>query len=406
MKNRYSVATLLILVLGLSAAAQAPVHSQTASNVNSSSKTTTLGVTLTNPSTAHHLIVVHITWDKQSRDITSVTDTKSNTYTAIAGSTVNWGTGANKYRSALYYAYDIAVSPAPLTITATLDNQNNGFIEIYASEYSNVLTTSDPLDQTNTVAGSGTSISSGNVNTEATNELIYGVAIGATDPITKGAGFNQRSSAQQNIVEDKSGGSSGTYSASFTGANQWVATVATFKPLVTLPVNLISFYAKVLQDNKVQVDWATGSETNNDHFDIEHSQDGFDWVAIGRVEAASGADAQQQYFFADVAPFPGVTYYRLKQVDRDGNSNISKTLTVHTLTQQTTAVKAYPNPANAFLFVEGAGQSITVFNTAGQQMPVRVNAANDSKTTLDLSSLPAGLYFLKTGNKSVSFYRQ
>jgi len=349
---------------------------------------------------------VHITWDKQNRDITSVTDTKGNTYNAVSGSTINWGTGSNKYRSALYYAYNIAVTVAPLTITATLDNQNNGFIEIYASEYSNVLTTSDPLDQTSTVAGSGTSISSGNVSTVATNELIYGVAIGATDAITKGAGFNQRSAAQDNIVEDKSGGSTGSYNASFAGANQWVATVATFKPLVTLPVNLIGFYAKVLQDDKVQVDWATGSETNNDHFEIEHSNNGFDWATIGQVEAASGADAQQEYSFIDVAPYAGVTYYRLNQVDRDGNSNISKTLTVHTLTTQTTVVKAYPNPANAFLFVEGAGQSINVFNTAGQQMLVRVNAANDSKTTLDLSSLPAGLYFLKTGNKSVSFYRQ
>jgi hypothetical protein len=96
----------------------------------------------------------------------------------------------------------------------------------------------------------------------------------------------------------------------------------------------------------------------------------------------------------------------LKQVDRNGNSTFSKTLTMHTAEQQTTAVKAYPNPANAFLFVEGAGQSITVFNMAGQQMPVRITAVSDSKTTLDLSSIPTGAYFLKAGVRSVLFYKQ
>lgn len=405
MKNRYSVTVFFLLAFSLSAVAQAPAHVQTRSKLVTGASSS-INLSFSGASTAHHLVIVHLTWDKQSRDINTVSDAKSNHYHLVPGSTVNWGSGGTSYRSAMYYAYDIAVSGSPLSISATLNGSVTNLFEMYISEYSGVLTTSDPLDKTSTNASSGTTVSSGSVATTSTNQLIYGVAIGASSPLGAGGGFNTRSTDQDNIVEDKSGASAGSYSATFTGSGFWVASVATFKPLVTLPVNLVSFYARLLQDNKVQVDWATAGETNNDHFEVEHSHDGLDWAGIGRVEAASGSDAAQQYSFTDVAPFAGVTYYRLKQVDRDGNSTISKTLTVHTEEQQSTVVKAYPNPANGFLFVEGAGQSIAVFNTAGQRMPVRVNAISSSKTMLDLSALPVGAYFLKAGDRNVLFYRQ
>jgi hypothetical protein len=405
MKNRNSLITFFLLAFGLSATAQAPTHVQTRSKLVTGASSS-INLSFSSASTDHHLVVVHLTWDKQTRNVNTVSDAKGNTYHLVPGSTVNWGTGGTSYRSAMYYAYDIDVSGSPLSISATLTGSVTNLFEMYISEYSGVLTTSDPLDKTSTNANSGTTISSGSITTTSTNELVYGVAIGASAPIGTGGGFNNRSSDQDNIVEDKHGATVGTYSATFTGSGFWVASVATFKPLVSLPVNLVSFYARLLQDNKVQVDWGTAGETNNDHFEIEHSQDGLDWASIGRVEAGGNTDAGQEYSFTDAAPYAGLTYYRLKQVDRNGNSTFSKTLTMHTAEQQTTAVKAYPNPANAFLFVEGAGQSITVFNMAGQQMPVRITAVSDSKTTLDLSSIPTGAYFLKAGVRSVLFYKQ
>ncbi|MBS1663674.1 MAG: T9SS type A sorting domain-containing protein [Bacteroidetes bacterium] len=395
---------IILLTLGLHTAAQAPTHTQTKS-VTTSSSTTTISVTFNTPSTAGHLVVVHITWDKQNRDISSVSDTK-NTYYLVPGSTMNFGQGSNKYRSALYYAYNITVTPGPLTIKATLDGANQTFAEIYASEYASVLTTADPLDVTRTTVSSGTTISSGAVTTTQNNELIYGVSIGATDAIHVGSGFTARSVAQDNIVEDKTGTTAGSYSATFTGANDWIATVATFKPLVTLPVTLTSFAAKQLKDKKVELDWTTASESGSDHFEVDRSNDGETWSAIGQVAAAGSLAAMQQYSFVDDAPYSGLSYYRLKQVDRDGSATISKTLTIHIEEIAAPTMHVYPNPAASYLVVEGAIQTVSIFNTAGQQLLVRSVPAGERKTTIDLGTLPRGAYFVKAGERSMMFYKR
>ncbi|HXO74973.1 MAG TPA: T9SS type A sorting domain-containing protein, partial [Puia sp.] len=251
-----------------------------------------------------------------------------------------------------------------------------------------------------------TPVTSGAVTTTQGNELIYGVAIGATDPMGGGSGFTVRSTAQSNIVEDKTGAAAGSFSATFTGANYWIATVATFKPLVILPVTLASFDARQLKDNKVELDWATASESNSDHFEVEHSNDGQNWTAIGQVDAAGNSATMQQYSFVDDAPLSGVTYYRLAQVDRDGSATISRTLTIHIDEALVTTIRVYPNPAASYLVVEGATQAVAIFNTAGQRLLVRIVPDGEVKTTVDLSTLPRGAYFVKAGQRSVVFYKQ
>lgn len=404
MKNLIPFPALFLMAIGLHTAAQSPLHVQTKSNLNTANAQNSISVTLNNSSSAQNLIIVHVTWDKQNRDISSVTDTK-NTYHLVSGSTISWGQGSTKYRSALYYAYSISAGSTPLTIKATLDGNANSFIEIYASEYSGVLTTSDPLDQTNTTTNNSASVSSGTVTTTAANELVYGVAIGASSPLSGGSGFTVRSTAQDNIVEDKTGGSVGSYGATFTGSGYWVASVATFKPLVTLPVSLVSFDARLLQDNKVELDWATASEANNDHFEVEHSRDGQEWAGIGQVEAAGNSNGTAQYSFVDEAAYTGITWYRLKQVDRDGKATISKTLTVHIDAPSATVLHIYPNPATSYLVVEGASQAITIFSTTGQRMLVRIVPEGETKTTLDLTSLPKGAYYVKAGERSMLVYK-
>lgn len=395
---------IILLAFGLHAVAQAPTHVQTKS-VTTGSSTTTISVTFSAPSTADHLIVVHITWDDQTRNISSVTDTK-NTYHLVPGSEMNFGHGTNKYRSALYYAYGIKVTPGPLTIKAKLDGANQSFAEIYASEYAGVLTTSDPLDATSTTASNTTPVTSGAVTTTQDNELIYGVSIGATDEIDGGSGFTVRSTAQSNTVEDMIGTTAGSYSATFTGGHYWIATVATFKPLVVLPIILTSFGAQKLQNHKIELDWATASESGGDHFEVEHSNDGQNWTVIGKVETVGNSVTMQQYSFVDDAPYSGVTYYRLVQVDRDGSATFSTTVTIHIGEAVTAAIRVYPNPAASYLVIEGATKAVAIFNTAGQRLLVRTVPDRELKTTVDLSALASGVYIVKAGAQSLVFYKQ
>jgi hypothetical protein len=403
MKNLYPLVSCFVLTIGCSFPALAqPVHVQTKSKIVAGASSS-INLSFTSSSTAGNLIVVHLTWDKQSRTVNTVSDTKGNTYHLI-GAETNWS--GTTYRSALYYAYNISAGATPLSITATLTGSVTSLYEIYISEYSNVLTTSDPLDQKKTTAGSGTTVNSGAVTTTASDELIYGVAIGASVTLNGGTGFNIRSTDQSNIVEDKTGATGGSYSTSFSGGGNWIASIATFKTMWILPVSLLSFDAQLIKNNKIEVDWATASENNSDYFELEHSQDGLVWADLGRVDAAGSSATTLNYSFVDENPYMGVCFYRLKQVDRDGNATVSKTLTVHTDQQPILTLRIFPNPATSYLFVESTVQTIAVFNTAGQRMPVRVSQQGDSRVMLDLSILPTGAYFVKAGDRSVLFLRQ
>ena len=403
MKNLYPLVSCFVLAIGYSFPALAqPVHVQTKSKIVAGASSS-INLSFTSSSTAGNLIIVHLTWDKQSRTVNTVSDAKGNTYHLI-GAETNWS--GTTYRSALYYAYNISAGATPLSITATLSGSVTSLYEMYISEYSNVLTTSDPLDQKKITAGSGTTVNSGAVTTTATNELIYGVAIGASVTLNGGAGFNIRSTDQSNIVEDKTGATAGSYSASFSGGGNWITSIATFKTMWILPVSLLSFDATLIKDNKVEVDWATASENNSDYFELEHSQDGLVWADLGRVDAAGSSATLLNYSFDDENPYMGVCFYRLKQVDRDGNVTVSKTLTVHIDQQPILTLRIYPNPATSYLFVESTVQTIAVFNTAGQRMPVRVNKQGDSKMMLDVSSLPVGAYVVNAGDRSLVFLRQ
>ena len=93
-------------------------------------------------------------------------------------------------------------------------------------------------------------------------------------------------------------------------------------PPSPLPVELASFaaFAKTDDDGDayVELTWATTAERYSAYFEVQRSGDGTAWEAIGTVDAAGERVGRRDYGFADRHPLPGVSYYRLGQVDRDG----------------------------------------------------------------------------------------
>jgi hypothetical protein len=94
-----------------------------------------------------------------------------------------------------------------------------------------------------------------------------------------------------------------------------------------LPIDLLSFTAKY-QDGKVLLNWATGSEINNDYFTLERSRDAVSAEIIGFVDGAGNSSQTLHYEFIDHDPLPGISYYRLKQTDYDGSFEYSQWVAV------------------------------------------------------------------------------
>ncbi|MFD1630470.1 right-handed parallel beta-helix repeat-containing protein [Pseudopedobacter beijingensis] len=96
-----------------------------------------------------------------------------------------------------------------------------------------------------------------------------------------------------------------------------------------LPVTLISFTGK-LHNNQVRLNWVTASEKDNSHFNILRSANGKEFVNIGTVQGSGDSSTGNTYSFIDTNPQQGVNYYKLEQVDFDGQKSNSRIVFVTT----------------------------------------------------------------------------
>lgn len=162
-----------------------------------------------------------------------------------------------------------------------------------------------------------------------------------------------------------------------------------------LPVELLFFDAQA-QGATVPCSWSTATELANDHFEVERSRDGIDFATIGEVAGAGNSQVQLDYVFVDTDPLPGLSYYRLKQVDLDGALAWSAIVPVQ---RSTSAVLTlYPNPASDVVHLQpvaNAAQPVSAMIHDGAGRMVRELEAGALSGPIDVSDLPAGAYSLR-----------
>ena len=90
-----------------------------------------------------------------------------------------------------------------------------------------------------------------------------------------------------------------------------------FMPMSTLPVTFANFYVSKLNGD-IRIVWATATESNNNHFEIERSFDGREWSVIATVVGAGNTSSLTNYSYTDKNNKAAVSYYRIKQLDNDG----------------------------------------------------------------------------------------
>ena len=87
-----------------------------------------------------------------------------------------------------------------------------------------------------------------------------------------------------------------------------------------LPIDLISFSGELDPSGSIVIlDWITSSQVNNDYFEIQRSTDVEEWFTISIIEGAGNTNSEISYNSLDYEPLSGVSYYRLKQTDYNGD---------------------------------------------------------------------------------------
>lgn len=167
--------------------------------------------------------------------------------------------------------------------------------------------------------------------------------------------------------------------------------------LSPLPITLTNFRGVATPEGTL-LSWATLTEENFDHFQVERSASGVDFTAIGNVMGAGNSNSKRDYNFTDGSAWSGRMYYRLKNIDRDGAFEYSEVIAVEKTSSAVSYL--YPNPVTNrvmnidFSAPESGGRSVIVYSTTGQVLKRMELGELRNEIQLD-DSLTPGMYLVR-----------
>lgn len=163
-----------------------------------------------------------------------------------------------------------------------------------------------------------------------------------------------------------------------------------------LPVTLLSFTGKEI-NGKVDLNWITVSEVNNNMFELERSMDGIKFSTIAKAKGAGNSRLRLHYNYLDETPLNGINYYRLNQVDFDGRFKHSDVISVNVSKTELVSLQIYPNPGDGIFTLklpDNKMAKVEVYNSSGK-MVWSASATQSSTYKLNLSGHAKGLYVVK-----------
>jgi hypothetical protein len=187
--------------------------------------------------TAGDFIACGALWNDATTTVSSVTDTKGNTYTQVAASPKT-NTGISVV---LYYAANIVAAAAGANTTTFALTASPTTRKPLCIEYSGVL--SAPADGSAGSTGTGTAVSSGALTTTVASDLLVGVDVVGNNISAVSTGFTQQILVSGNDYEDRqaTGATSYTFAPTQATSTVWAAILGAFKTggtSATFSVNL------------------------------------------------------------------------------------------------------------------------------------------------------------------------
>ena len=170
-----------------------------------------------------------------------------------------------------------------------------------------------------------------------------------------------------------------------------------------LPVELASFSGLDDQDG-VLLEWSTAWEVNSDRFELEHSVDGVDFQLIHRTKSTGNEAAGSHYEYRHREAATGTNYYRLRQVDMDGQEEAFKILSVErrqSAEDGMTRPYLFPNPAVHSLTLHNLpaqeidGAILYIHDRSGRRIQSRkLSTGSGFQVSVEVTDLPPGIYSL------------
>jgi hypothetical protein len=170
-----------------------------------------------------------------------------------------------------------------------------------------------------------------------------------------------------------------------------------------IPVELISFSA-FSETGNVNLAWSTATETNNFGFQIERSDESKYFEQIGFVPGSGTTTETQEYSYLDRTVKAGTYFYRLKQIDFNGEFEYSNEIEVEVYAPLAFELgQNYPNPFNPTTSIQYTISSrqfvtIKVYDVLGNEIATLVNEEKPAgvyQAEFNEFGLPSGNYFYR-----------
>lgn len=166
-----------------------------------------------------------------------------------------------------------------------------------------------------------------------------------------------------------------------------------------LPVKFVGFTV-VSQSNNALIQWSTSEEINANMYEVERSEDGSNWTTIAYVAAIGNSSVVNNYSYTDKNVSAKVVYYRIKEVDYDGKTNLTAIKSIKTNTIYTTADIKIASVQNKVLLQfpkEVKGNLVVRFVSMSGQI-VDQQTINNPLGQVVLNSKVSGNYVISVSN--------
>jgi len=167
-----------------------------------------------------------------------------------------------------------------------------------------------------------------------------------------------------------------------------------------LPVTLLDFNVRE-ESGYASVTWRTASEHSNAMFEVQRSVDGLEWISRTEIKGQMYSDEITEYTFSDPLVNADKIYYRLRQIDYNGDVHYLGVASIDGLASYK-SITVFPNPTRGMAYLSGVDdvESVSVYKWSGEEVTRTIPAyTGQGRLQFDFTHLPEGLYMISLGGQ-------
>ena len=240
------------------------------------------------------------------------------------------------------------------------------------------------------------------------NTLALSKAACATYPMPKDCSFSTSETEQANVSNTLNGKFYVLLVTNYASVTQIInieqaqTGIATTNCAILLPVNM-SAYDVTIENENIAFNWTTETETNNDYFQVQRSKDGLLWETSGMRKGKGTSLTKTRYNFIDEKSIQGISYYRLKQIDLNGDVTTTPILSINNVPEIEFTI--YPIPAEDEVSIHSENEkldNIQLIDVLGNLIDVTYSISNN-EYVVNISNLKKGVYsaILTIGDRKI-----